>query len=442
MLVYTRGMATLNDDWRLGIEQAEALGIQAAKVFQPRQPIATRDLFAGRWNQITTLADAVGQPGLHVVIYGERGVGKTSLANVVRPIIRAFDHKEGEPEIPEEQQRMVIKTNASSGDTFSTIWEKLFKDVVWKDDRPAIGIVPVKKGRVSISEAFDLPEVLGVDDVRRVVSQMPGAVFIVDEFDRAALQVSPEFTDLMKVFSDFSVECTVILVGVAETVDTLIKDHASIHRSLVQVLLPRMKENELREILTNAEKSLSIKFSEGAASLIVHMSQGLPHYTHLLGLHSIRASANHLSGFIERTSVFEALKEAVKQAQQSVTEKHSKATHSAHKDALYKHVLLACALAAAKSNDVLGYFNPSAVIEPLENILGKDVENATFSNHLSEFSQKKRDEVLERIGQPRAYRFRFADPLLVPFVFMDAVRTELVSTEQLSEMLGDEFIET
>lgn len=58
-----------------------------------------------------------------------------------------------------------------------------------------------------------------------------------------------------------------------------------------------------------------------------------------------------------------------------------------------------------------------------------------------EFSQKKRGEVLERIGQARAYRFRFADPLLVPFVFMDAVRTELVSTEQLSEMLGDEFIE-
>jgi Cdc6-like AAA superfamily ATPase len=434
-------MTTLKDHWRLDADQANALEIQAATVFQPRTPIATRDLFAGRWNEITTLADAVGQPGLHVVIYGERGVGKTSLANVVRPIIHAFDQKEGEPPIPESERRMVIKTNASSDDTFSTIWVKLFKDVVWKDDRPAIGMAPTRKGRISITEAFDLPDVLSVDDVRRVVSQMPGAVFIVDEFDRAVNNASREFTDLMKMFSDFSVGCTVILVGVAETVGTLINDHASIHRSLVQVFLPRMKEDELREILAKAEKSLPIKFSEGAANLIVHMSQGLPHYTHLLALHSVRTSAATLSGFVERISVFNALKEAVKQAQQTVTEKHSKATHSAHKDALYRHVLFGCALAAAQSHDALGYFNPSAVVEPLGSILGKDVEIAAFNNHLSEFSQKKRGEVLERIGQPRAYRFRFSDPLLVPFVFMDAVRSGLVSNDQLSEMLGDEFIE-
>jgi replication-associated recombination protein RarA len=75
----------------LTVEQADKLDISASQTFRPRTPIATRDLFAGRWGQIKTLADAVSQSGLHVVIYGERGVGKTSLSNVIKPIIQAFD---------------------------------------------------------------------------------------------------------------------------------------------------------------------------------------------------------------------------------------------------------------------------------------------------------------------------------------------------------------
>jgi hypothetical protein len=45
--------------------------------------------------------------------------------------------------------------------------------------------------------------------------------------------------------------------------------------------------------------------------------------------------------------------------------------------------------------------------------------------------------VLERDGQPRAYRFRFHDPMVVPFVFMDAVAKGIVSEERLTSMLSE-----
>jgi hypothetical protein len=48
-------------------------------------------------------------------------------------------------------------------------------------------------------------------------------------------------------------------VGVADTVDRLIGDHASISRALVQILVPWMEEKELREILSKAEETLEIK---------------------------------------------------------------------------------------------------------------------------------------------------------------------------------------
>jgi Cdc6-like AAA superfamily ATPase len=418
-------------------DDALALAASASKVFQPRTPITTKDLFAGRWGELTKVSDAVHQPGLHVVIYGERGVGKTSLANVVRPTIRALDQF-GKAQ-GQVRERLVIKSIGTTGDTFSTIWDKLLGEITWPTQEDAIGLTNAVKERfVSTREAFTLKGDITVDNVRRVLAALPGSVFIIDEFDRTADGTSKHFTDLIKTLSDLSVDCTVIIVGVSETVGNLVADHESINRALVQVPLPRMKAEELRAILTNAEKTLEVEFSDEAATLIVHVSQGLPHYTHLIGLHALRnAALKRVSTTIERGDVLEALKNAVKEAEQTVTQKHSTATHSSHKDALYRQVLLACALAAALSHDPLGYFNPSEVVEPLIKILGRDVTIATFTNHLGEFSQDKRGKVLEKDGQPWGFRYRFHDPLLVPFAFMNAVEGGLLSGESLVQMLNE-----
>ena len=169
-------------------------------------------------------------------------------------------------------------------------------------------------------------------------------------------------------------------------------------------------------------------------------AQSLPHYTHLIGLHAVRkAASDRFSRTVERADVFEALKEAVKQAEHTVREKHSRATHSAHKDALYRHVLLPSGIAAATSHDSLGYFNPSSLVGALETILDRSIEIAAFNNHLAEFCKSTRGSVLERIGHPRSYRYRFQDPLLVPFVFMDAIATGLITDQSLAELLGEPF---
>ena len=423
------------DGRRLTAQRVQEVSVAAGKVFQPRTPISIKELFAGRSAQLTTLSDAVGQHGLHVAIYGERGVGKTSLANVLKSTITAFEVEN----TAAESSRLVVKANANSGDTFQSLWRKLLIDISWQDDRPSLGIAPMQRGRVPLWEAFGLPDSPSIDDIRRTLANLPGSVFILDEFDRASA-ASGDFTDLIKSLSDFAVDCTIVLVGVADTVDQLVAGHGSISRAMVQIPMPRMEPGELEEILRNAESSLGVSFSSESRRLIVSVSQGLPHYTHLIGLHAVRKAAlARNAAEIERQDVFEALRESVKQAEQSVTERHTKAVHSAHKEALYRHVMLACAVAAATSRDALGYFNPSSLMQPLQSILGRPVEIATFNNHLAEFCQPKRRTVLERIGQPRGYRYRFQDPLLVPFVFMDALATNLVSDKQISQLLGGRF---
>ncbi len=53
------------------------------EAFSPGAPVQERDLFAGRIEQLRALVDSVQQRGRHAIVFGERGVGKTSLANIL-----------------------------------------------------------------------------------------------------------------------------------------------------------------------------------------------------------------------------------------------------------------------------------------------------------------------------------------------------------------------
>src|SRR5438128_192628 len=53
------------------------------KSFTPHKPIQEPEFFAGRERMLYRAVDAVHTDGLHLVIFGDRGTGKTSLARVL-----------------------------------------------------------------------------------------------------------------------------------------------------------------------------------------------------------------------------------------------------------------------------------------------------------------------------------------------------------------------
>jgi len=57
--------------------------IALREAFTPRQPKRWRHLFVGRSRQIERAMSAMEDEHAHLVLYGERGRGKTSLANVL-----------------------------------------------------------------------------------------------------------------------------------------------------------------------------------------------------------------------------------------------------------------------------------------------------------------------------------------------------------------------
>jgi len=251
----------------------------------------------------------------------------------------------------------------------------------------------------------------------------PHAVIIIDEFDRIRTHDTQTLlTDTIKTLSDYSVNATLIIVGVADSVDDLVKEHRSIDRALVQVRLPRMSRDELNEIVSKGLQTIPMEITKDALGHISSLSQGLPHYTHLLAQRSAYKAVDSGRTEIQKDDVNEAINDALSKVQQSILSLYHKATMSA-RETLYAQVLLACALAKV---DTLGYFAASDVREPMSQIMGKLYDIPAFSRHLNDFCEPARGAILHKIGTRRKFRFRFVNPLMQPYVIMQGLSSHLI----------------
>ena len=84
-------------------------------VFRPSAPVDRADLFSGRGHQLATVQEAIGAVGQHAVIFGERGVGKTSLAATC-------------VDITHHRRRIAMRINCDQSDSFVTLWQKVIDE--------------------------------------------------------------------------------------------------------------------------------------------------------------------------------------------------------------------------------------------------------------------------------------------------------------------------
>ena len=406
-------------------ELEDLLKVEATVIaaFSPAAPVTRRDLFSGRTKQIQALLEVVAGRGEHAVVYGERGVGKTSLAAVGAIIVQA-------PHVA------AVRVNCDGGDTYGSIWRKALSKIRLLESIPGVGFTAADKQIVSTA-ADSLPDEPGPHDVETVLAMieqvMSTAVFF-DEFDRITQPDVPRLmADTIKTLSDQGVDATIVLVGVADDVGQLIAEHESIERGLTQVPMPRMSADELKDIVRRGLDSVAFAIDDDALGRIAALSQGLPHYTHLLAQESARSAVWKETTNIAISDVIEAMQKAVERSPHSLAAKYHAATSTPRAKTLYPDVLLAAALA---QGDDLGYVAAVDIREPLRAITNKQYEIPAFSPHLHELTEQDRGCVLQKIGTSRRYRFRFTNPLLQPYVIMRALSEGTVSITLVDRFLA------
>jgi energy-coupling factor transporter ATP-binding protein EcfA2 len=398
------------DDW-------SALAYEVQQTFSPAAPLAEADLFAGRRPQLQRVLSATAERGKHVVLFGERGVGKTSLATLLANLFP-----------PTARHVTLIREQADPSDDFDSLWRKVFKDLwvrVQRDDGAEV------QRRLDQLYEHDIAP----DDVRRELESVFSAseipIIIIDEIDKVlAKKTMGLLANTVKHLSDYSVNATVVLVGVADDVNDLIAEHESVSRCLEQVLMPRMSLEERREVLTRMLPRLGMRITDDAMWKIVYLSRGLPSYVHALGQGAALAAVARRSLNINEKDVDDAIARVLERSEESVQEAYAKAIHSNRSDSLYRQVLLACALA---DTDDRGTFAAGAVCSPLTAIMHRDreVEISAFQQHLQKFILEERGKILVRKGRERSYRYRFADPMMQPYIIMKGIEQGLVEPTAL-----------
>lgn len=380
---------------------------EANQLFTPSAPIAVAEMFASRIRQASKIVDAIGERGRHIVLYGERGVGKSSMAQIVPFLI---------PSGP--QQVRHIRVQGFPGDNFSKIAKRVFSrmhfDADYGEGRKAYTVSEFYPAEVTIDNFLD--EMRSFRE-----SEIP--IIVIDEFNEIDDEdTSIIFSNIIKALSDESVNATIIIVGVADSVLDLMERHESVQRCIEQVSMPRMSPDERKEIVETRLRKLGMAIDGDAKWTIVNLSKGLPAYVHALGKFAVFSAIEDMRMKITLADVEKAVEGVVTSSQQTLRDSYDTATRSNHAKARFRPMLTACALAKC---DDSGFFMPAAVREPLASITNRSVDIADFTDMLTEFAER-RGKILERTGEARAYRFRFANPAMQPYVLMRGIQSGLV----------------
>jgi Cdc6-like AAA superfamily ATPase len=395
------------------VSTAETLE-KLSRAFTPHRPIDIPEFLSGRRSLLYRATDAVNTPGLHVIFFGDRGTGKTSLARVLGHTVQEPDRADG---------RRVLMVSCNSQDTFTSIWQRVFQEILIKQPQQ-LGFTATPQDFAF--ERMERLEANDPNDVRLLVQAMPNpAVIVLDEFDRVPLNTDTRrlMADTIKLFSDMDVPATLVILGVAESITELMAEHESISRNIAEVPVEPMTTDELKDIVDKGYRRVGMTTDPAVTEKIAELSQGYPSYTHLLALWAGRRAVEAGRSEVTTADLDAAIPDALENATGGVQQEYEQAVASSRKNTLFRQVLLACALAP---KDSLGKFSAGDLRPPLRKITGRDLQIGAYQSHLAKFTEVARGPILRKSGSRRSFRWRFVNPQVIPYVLLQGKQDGLI----------------
>lgn len=378
------------------------------QVFTPHTPINSTDLFWGRETEVQNIIEQINTPGQHSLLYGERGVGKSSLANIAANLL-----------LSKIISGKLYPVRCDSSSTFETILAAPLKDVGVdvtlaemqrrhvEGGNANVGVPGFAGGAIESrreSQESYVSHQLSPSFVGEKLRAFPG-LLVVDEADVIKIGDKKKIAELIKNLSDSSSPFKVLIVGVAKIGEELIGGHQSVGRCLKETPLPRMRDSELSKIVTEGATKLSLEFDAYAVDAIVKISAGYPHFTHLLALKCAEDAV--VNGYTQIASehLKTAMLEAAKDAEGSLKRTYEAHTRSYATDK-YKVILNAAAVLPLE-------FKAEELRAKVESEIGKPFPQEALNNYLKRLITEHHDSILTR---PTKGIYRFTDPRMASYI--------------------------
>ncbi len=273
------------------------------QVFTPgKLPILPGNVYASRGDAEKDFNKALTR-GLVPLVYGEYGVGKTSMA---RYSIREDD----------EQGRLVNIESAadkSLSDIFMRCLEKLGYAVEVKKTTTqtdvasnengggleasgfgAKALVAIKKAITSSStrQREEQFVVTSPTDSKIIeICEQNRIILLIDELHRATTDFADDLSKFLKAYGNANCRAfRIVLLGTSSDATRLVRRDPGIDRLIQEIHLQAMSDQEARYVITTGMKSLSIRVYHPGVDRLIQTSVGSPNILQYLCLETAEAA--------------------------------------------------------------------------------------------------------------------------------------------------------
>ncbi len=379
--------------------------------FTPSRPIRAAEQFVGRQEEIHSVLGTVAEAGQHALIYGDRSIGKSSLANVCGALVTVTN-----PSLK------LIRVACDKVSTFQSVFERILERLDFSLDRQETSQsveteLDVEGNLLALKSGAKRRTESGVTRTREKVEITPAraaeilqsrkCLIIIDEFDKIeTLAEKHLFADLIKHCSDDCDNVTILLTGISDTATDLVGAHQSIPRCLKQIKLNKMDASEIRTLLVDRARATGLTFEDDALRSIVNLADGYPYYAHLLGSKCCESAILRDGTRVSDRDLQLGIAGAAKDSDESLRSQYLRAVRSSSLTKPSVDLLLFAAAQCPRE----------FTLEMLQNKLtelGVSVVSPRLSTQLIRLTTDDKGKLIKARGH--GY-FAFDDALMVPFV--------------------------
>jgi len=395
------------------------------RVLNPATPVDTIELLFGREKELEDINYSLHAKGRHCFIYGDRGIGKSSLAHTAATQLQSSEKRHLRAECNSKSTFVSVINSLVSYANKQSPLHKVEKHAKRKLNVSGLGYEQGEKTTIShaLTPNASVDEVLDLfRDIASNYSQK--TIAVIDEFDAIKdLNELSKFGAFLKFLGDLDIEVTLIFTGIGKSLEELLGGHLSSARQLHQVHLEPLNWTGRYEIIDKAFSTFGVSISDDYRFKISGLSDGFPHYVHLL-CEKILIEMHKLGGAglqVNQDIFIDGLDGAIKSIGEEIKRDYVNATEG--RDEHFHHLLWAMADSADLIRNIEHIkFSYSEIIRSVN---APSLSEDCFKKQFAKLRTKSFGKIIEHGLGKRPNWFKFRENMVRGFIRMYAERNQI-----------------
>lgn len=373
------------------------------EVFTPAHPKASLGDFTGRADTIAKITQSIEEEQAHVMLLGRRGLGKTSILNIIAESARSAGY-------------LVARISCTRDLTFDDFLRTVFDDLSRHAAEAAAGDALMRQiGVDRLSDLIDQSQ-QSVQSALRAFSAISSqrVLIVIDDIHRVRqTSLTDQLHDLLSALSDTGTSASMLIAARDHGEDLPLFGREEAPSGTVAISLDPMPPGEIADILRRGGGRLGVYFGDEALHSIVLLCQGNPVIAQWLGLLITRRVLHRYGESADMQDVVAAASEAANRANPYTSDRLDRATSKGGNAVDVDNVLYLAARAVTGMDET---FAPATLNDEAA-FLGLPPYPEAKLHSILTHQSKEAEPLLEKLAESGYRRYRFVDPQ-IPSIIM------------------------